>query len=255
MKSFEEYLAREKYMSESRDNAANRRRAVRTETRMEKQLRKTRIAYILAIIVWAIVVVALLTHAATLSRAVGEDTTPPEKPAEAAETAIAEANRQALDRMLQENAEISREFYEDFKESVEPKEATPMDDAITMLAKLIWGEARGCSTTEQAAVVWNVLNRVDHPNFGDSIEEVILYPNAYDGYDPSNPVLEDHMRIAEDVIDRWTWEKWDGGDYGRVLPKAYLFFHGDGKVNWFRMEYEHTGEYWDWSFESPYEEE
>jgi len=32
-----------------------------------------------------------------------------------------------------------------------------------VLAKTAYGEARGCSTTQQAAVMWCVLNRVDNP--------------------------------------------------------------------------------------------
>ena len=171
---------------------------------------------------------------------------------------MVEANKQAQEHMLRESALISKELNEQFRAEIEeaqvPKAATPMDDAVTMIAKVIWGEARGCSTMEQAAVAWNILNRVDSPDFPNNIEDVILYPNAYDGYSPDNPVLDEHLRLVEDVLDRWTWEKWDGGDYGRVLPKEYTFFHGDGKVNWFRMEYEHTGEYWDWSFQNPYEE-
>lgn len=36
------------------------------------------------------------------------------------------------------------------------------------------------------------------------------------------------------------------------LPPEYLFFGGDGKHNTFRTEWD-GGEYWDWSWQSPYE--
>lgn len=37
----------------------------------------------------------------------------------------------------------------------------PLKADLEALARMVWGEARGCSTTEQAAVVWCVLNRFD----------------------------------------------------------------------------------------------
>lgn len=123
----------------------------------------------------------------------------------------------------------------------------------TMLAQLIYGEARGCSTTEQAAVVWNVLNRVDSPEFPDTIEGVVLQRNAYAGYKPHYPVKDEFVVLSRDVLTRWEREKTLGGDQGRVLPKEYVFFHGDGRVNWFRTEFRHTGAYWSWQLESPYE--
>lgn len=42
-------------------------------------------------------------------------------------------------------------------------------------------------------------------------------------------------------------------EVGRVLPREYLFFTGDGEHNHFRTEWE-GGQTWDWSLRSPYEE-
>ena len=122
---------------------------------------------------------------------------------------------------------------------------------VEMLAKLVWGEARGCSVTEQAAVIWTVLNRVDSedPIFPDTIEGVVTQPNQFHGYDPDFPVEPEHEELARDVLKRWL----TGGE-GRVLPKEHLFFHGDGIHNHFRKEFQHNGQYWDWSLDSPYEE-
>lgn len=134
---------------------------------------------------------------------------------------------------------------------VEPVEETILNEAdVEMLAKLVWGEARGCSTTEQAAVIWTVLNRVDSedPIFPDTIQEVVTQPWQFIGYDPAHPVEQDMVDLARDVLIRWL----TGGE-GRVLPKEYVFFHGDGIHNHFRIEFEHNGQYWDWSLDSPYE--
>ena len=42
-------------------------------------------------------------------------------------------------------------------------------------------------------------------------------------------------------------------EVGRVLPREYLFFTGDGEHNHFRTEWD-GGQVWDWSLQSPYEE-
>ena len=53
-------------------------------------------------------------------------------------------------------------------------EYVPNAAEVEALAKLIYGEAGIVpSTTEQAAVVWCVLNRVDDPRFPDTVLEVI----------------------------------------------------------------------------------
>lgn len=39
---------------------------------------------------------------------------------------------------------------------------------------------------------------------------------------------------------------------GRVLPKEYLYFSGDGIRNTFRTQYK-GGTRWNWSLPSPYE--
>ena len=54
-------------------------------------------------------------------------------------------------------------------------EYVPNAAEVEALAKLIYGEAGIVpSTTEQAAVVWCVLNRVDDPRFPDTVLEVSL---------------------------------------------------------------------------------
>ena len=66
----------------------------------------------------------------------------------------------------------------------------------------------------------------------------------------SQPELEE---LALDVIERWLDEKDGETEVGRVLPREYLFFTGDGKHNHFRTEWD-GGQVWDWSLQSPYEE-
>ena len=39
---------------------------------------------------------------------------------------------------------------------------------------------------------------------------------------------------------------------GRILPKEYKWFGGNGTINMFRDSYE-NGNIWDWSLPNPYE--
>ncbi len=126
------------------------------------------------------------------------------------------------------------------------------EDVITM-AKVMYREARGVgSITQIACVGWVACNRVDAGAFGDTITEVLTAPNQF-AWIPDTPVEEWLVEIAEDVLQKWSIEKSTGERCGRVLPVEYLYFHGDGKVNWFRIEYEHNNQYWDYSLPSPYE--
>ena len=132
---------------------------------------------------------------------------------------------------------------------------TSAEDPAEYLAKTIWGEARGCSTTEQAAVVWCVLNRVDDESglWPDDIISVVTQPAQFCGYDPENPVLPELYSLAEDVLDRWRNEHMGIENLGRVLPAEYTYFDGDGVHNYFTTEWG-GGSTWDWSLPSPYED-
>lgn len=137
----------------------------------------------------------------------------------------------------------------------EPVEETPKYEIdrsdVEMLARLTWGEARGCTTTEQAAVMWCVLNRVDSedPLFPDTIQEVITQKNQFHGYNINNPIWPELEDLARDVLMRWLTN-----EEGRVLPLEYCWFSGDGLHNYFRDAYGlNKANIWDWSLESPYE--
>ena len=139
---------------------------------------------------------------------------------------------------------------------------------VEMLARLIYTEARGVkSKTEQAAVVWVVLNRLDNPNrLQKTIADVVTAPHQFD-YRPWAPVLPEFEELAEDVLECWQAEKNGAEDVGRttagspaspkgasrILPAEYQYFEGDGGRNWFSAEWQ-SDEYWDWSLPSPYED-
>ncbi len=156
--------------------------------------------------------------------------------------------------------------------SAQPAEPEPVklytEADVEMLARLIYTEARGVrSKTEQAAVVWVVLNRLDNPNrLQKTIAEVVCAPYQFD-YRPWAPVTDEFKALAADVLERWQAEKSataggpasPGGasrsaeDVGRVLPVEYQYFEGRGGRNWFSAKWK-SQEYWDWGLDSPYED-
>lgn len=131
---------------------------------------------------------------------------------------------------------------------------TDVDEAYArMIAQVLWGECRGCSVTEQAAVVWCVLNRADSPEryFPDDVAAVIVQPYQFLGYAADNPVTDELYKVARDVLSRWYAERAGAADVGRVLPRGYCFFWGDGRHNYFTTEWR-GDDVWDWSLGNPY---
>lgn len=126
------------------------------------------------------------------------------------------------------------------------------DKEIDYIAKTVWGEARGLSKTQQAGVVWTILNRFDDGRFGKEIIRVITAPSQFAGYKSSHPVDPEIRNLVIDVLDRYAQEKAGIENVGRVLPKDYLYFRGNGKTNLF-SEKLNSNNTWDWSLESPYD--
>ena len=165
--------------------------------------------------------------------------------------------------------DTSKELIETEPIEIEPIETEPIEtkpvfdvvnyvnetysNEIMMLARLVYCEGRGvASQTEQACIIWTVLNRVDA--YEKSISETILAPHQF-SYKEDAPFYDDFDRdlreLARDVLQRWTLEHMGETDIGRVLPSNYLFFAGKNGHNWFRIGYTDT-ECWDYSFTSPY---
>ena len=107
---------------------------------------------------------------------------------------------------------------------------------VQALAKMLYGEARGCTLSNQQKAVWCVLNRVDDERYPDSIIEVLSQSGQFHGYNPNHPVWDELTAVAEDVLTRWSLEK-QGVAVKRELPKSFLYFTGTGRENIFREAY------------------
>ena len=123
-------------------------------------------------------------------------------------------------------------------------------EEVELIGRTIWGEAGGVtSTAERAAVAWCILNRVD--TYGQTIKEVVTAPNQFYGYRTKGECPEEHLDLAADVLERYYAEKRGEANVGRVLPKEYLYFTGDGQRNHFTSEWRGTS-HWNWSLDDPY---
>jgi len=123
-----------------------------------------------------------------------------------------------------------------------------------MLAQTIYREARGiASQTEQACIVWTVLNRID-AGWYSSVYSALTAPGQF-AYDYYAPTIDDYGRdlitLAQDVLNRWYLEHSGVTEVGRVLPSDYMWYAGDGYHNYFRNSYL-GGTTWDYSWGTPY---
>ena len=136
------------------------------------------------------------------------------------------------------------------EETVEPEQSeapetseTPVyyemyftEDDIAEVAKMLWGEARGCTRDNQIKGAWVVCNRVDDERFPDTIQDVLSQPHQFHGYSESFPVTDELYSVAFDVLTRWSYEK-QGVPVRRELPESFLWFTGNGRENIFREVY------------------
>ena len=126
------------------------------------------------------------------------------------------------------------------------------DNEIIMATKVMVAEAGGVyPLSHRAAVVWCILNRVDAT--GSSISSIITAPHQF-AWIPSKFYSQEQYELVKDIFTRWLLEKEGFENVGRVLPKEYKWFHGDGYQNHFRNAYSGSYTIWDWSFPSPYDE-
>lgn len=110
------------------------------------------------------------------------------------------------------------------------------EEDVAEVAKMLWGEARGCTRDNQIKCAWVVCNRVDDERFPDTIQEVLEQPSQFHGYDPTYPVTDELYSVAFDVLTRWSYEK-QSIPVRRELPNTYLWFTGTGRENIFREVY------------------
>ena len=129
-------------------------------------------------------------------------------------------------------------------QSSDPLPLTPIElpqynfteEEVIALAKLLWGEARGVkSDDEKKKVVWTVLNRVDseYAYYPTDIVSVITQTNQFTGYKASNPIEDEFVELAKEVLYEWYLEKEGYENINRDLDADIYHFYGNGSENIF----------------------
>lgn len=108
------------------------------------------------------------------------------------------------------------------------------------IAKVIYGTARNHAPSDQRAVVWCILNRVEHHSHPDTVAEVCQQPKQWMGYSDDNPVLTELYDLALAELKIWH------GDGHRPLSNEYIYLSWSSKEIILRDTFEETKKtnYW-----------
>lgn len=116
---------------------------------------------------------------------------------------------------LQENYEAQiaelRQYYE------YGGDVSQIEREAEYIAKVLYGTAANHADSDKRAVVWCILNRVEHHSHPDTVVEVCEQPKQWMGYSSSNPVLENLYDIALAELKIWH----SGGH--RPMNNSYVF--------------------------------
>lgn len=116
------------------------------------------------------------------------------------------------------------------------QEFRKMQDDIYILARLAMAEAEGEGLLGKAAVVRVVLNRMESPDFPDTVAEVVFQPNQFctgkNGRYWEVEPDEDSYLAVEIVLEGWNNE---------IVHEA-LYFESSGRADiWHAQNLEYTG--------------
>lgn len=85
------------------------------------------------------------------------------------------------------------------------------------IAKVVYGTAISHTDSDKRAVIWCILNRVEHYAHPDTIQGVCEQPKQWMGYSDNNPVLTDIYDLALAELKTW----YSGGH--RPMGKEYIY--------------------------------
>lgn len=91
------------------------------------------------------------------------------------------------------------------------------------IAKVIYGTARNHSDSDKKAVVWCILNRVEHYSHPDTVVEVCEQPKQWMGYSNNNPVLTENYDLALAELKTWY------NDGHRPMSNDYIYLSWSSK--------------------------
>ena len=136
---------------------------------------------------WILLLLAFILYSLILARGVE---------AKSAKKYEAWQERYAVDLMRHMEA-----VEENMPAAIDPYKAQ-LDSEAKLLAKVLYG-VKDNSTDDLRTYCWCVFNRVDSPEYADTLEEVIAQPQQWMRYAEDNPVVEDLYTLARTELDAW----------------------------------------------------
>ena len=120
---------------------------------------------------------------------------------------------------------LREELQNDYKSKVAELEqyyeyggdVTQIEREAEYIAKVIYGTARNHVDSDKKAVVWCILNRVEHYAHPDTIAEVCEQPKQWMGYSSDNPVLTENYDLALTELKIWY------NDGHRPMSSDYIY--------------------------------
>ena len=100
------------------------------------------------------------------------------------------------------------------------------------IAKVLYGTAINHADSDKRAVVWCILNRVEHYSHPNTIAEVCEQPKQWMGYSNSNPVLDELYNLALEELKTW----YSGGH--RPMSNEYIYLSWSSKEILLRNTFE-----------------
>ena len=119
-------------------------------------------------------------------------------------------------------------------------DVTQIEREAEYIAKVIYGTARNHADSDKKAVVWCILNRVEHYAHPDTVAEVCEQPKQWMGYSSDNPVLTENYDLALNELKTWY------SDGHRPLSNDYIYLSWSSKEILLRDTFEEkkSTNYW-----------
>ena len=108
------------------------------------------------------------------------------------------------------------------------------------IAKVIYGTASNHADSDKRAVIWCILNRVEHYSHPNTVIEVCEQPKQWMGYSSDNPVLTEFYNLALTELKNW----YSGGH--RPMSNDYIYLSWSSKEILLRNTFEEnkSTRYW-----------
>ena len=137
------------------------------------------------------------------------------------DTQIKEINIAHSEEMIALRAELQNDYESRMAELEQYYEyggdVSQIEREAEYIAKVIYGTARNHADSDKKAVVWCILNRVEHYSHPDTIVEVCEQPKQWMGYSSDNPVLTENYDLALAELKTWY------NDGHRPMSNDYIY--------------------------------